>query len=212
MPRSLNAELPNRNSCRAWVRITSRTGALMRERCATCLASLRRILGEAEMRGTALILPDRLVDGNQSLTVAGRALDLLYFGWGATPGDLVVLDRASGVAFAGGLVSAGRVPSIRDAHVDDWILALDALARRAPAVIVPGYGAVTDVAGLSTTRDYLRALDERVRTLYRNGTGLAEATDHAALPAFQKLDDYAIIHGQNVQRRYLQLEEDELKN
>ena len=67
-------------------------------------------------------------------------MELLYFGWASTPGDLAVLDRDSGVVFAGELVSAGRIPELRDGKLDGWLQALDRLRHVPARVVVPGHG------------------------------------------------------------------------
>jgi len=105
---------------------------LMRERCQHCLDNLRKILGQEAMAGTRLVLPQKTIDRSTTLEAAGRKLDLLYFGWSSTPGDLAVLDRESGVLFAGGLVAAQRIPELRDGKLDSWLRALDQLERIAP--------------------------------------------------------------------------------
>jgi len=183
-----------------------RSAQLMHERCAHCLENLRLLLGEEAMRGTRLVVPGRLVDGSLILNVGGRELELLHFGWGATPGDLVVLDRRSGVVFAGGLVSIGRVPETRDGKIDGWIAALDALARLPARRVVPGHGPVSDLAQALRTRDYLLDLDSLARRLYEQRLSLLEALDRSELPAYRDWGAYATVHRRNLQQRYLELE------
>lgn len=183
-----------------------RSAQLMRERCAHCLENLRLLLGAQAMRGTRLVVPARLVDGSQIVRVAGRELELLHFGWGATPGDLVVLDRRSGIAFGGGLVSIGRVPETRDGRLPQWITALDALARLPARQVIPGHGPVADIAEVRRTRAYLSDLDALARRLYDEGLSLLEALDRSDLPAYRDWGAYASVHRRNVQQRYLELE------
>ena len=188
-----------------------RSAQLMRERCEHCLETLRRLLGERAMAGTRLVIPDRLVDDSQCLHVAGRELELLHFGWGATPGDLAVLDRRSGVVFAGGLASIGRVPDTRDGRLEGWIAALDALAMLPARQVIPGHGPVSAIAEVRHTRAYLVALDALVQRLYGDGLSLLEALDSSDLPAYRHWGAYATVHRRNVQQRYLELELDDLE-
>jgi glyoxylase-like metal-dependent hydrolase (beta-lactamase superfamily II) len=183
---------------------------LMRERCQHCLENLRKILGAQAMAGTRLVLPEKTVDQSITLEVAGRTLELLYFGWASTPGDMAVLDRDSGVLFAGGLVSAGRIPALRDGKLDSWLQALDQLGRVRARVIVPGHGPAGGSEIIQATASYLRALDERVQALYKAGAGLIDAVDVATLPAYAGWSMYPSLHRQNVLHRYLQLEVEEL--
>jgi glyoxylase-like metal-dependent hydrolase (beta-lactamase superfamily II) len=188
----------------------TQTVELMRSRCDHCLANLRAILGEEAMAGTRLVVPQRTVSGTTTLTAGGRTLELLHFGWASTPGDLAVLDRASGVLFAGGLVCNGRIPELRDGQLPGWLGALDGLEALPAGRIVPGYGPLSDKRGIEQMRRYLLDLDKQVRALYRSGSSLLEALDRADLPAYAGWSMYPGNHRRNVQQRYLQLELDEL--
>jgi glyoxylase-like metal-dependent hydrolase (beta-lactamase superfamily II) len=188
----------------------AKTSALMRQRCNHCLENLVSQLGEEAMAGTRLIVPDRTVERSQAMRVAGRDIELLHFGWASTPGDLVILDRASGVVFAGGLVSNGRVPELRDGQLAGWLEALGALERTPARIIVPGHGPVGGRDLVDLTAAYLRALDEQVQSMYKRGATLTQTVDDVALPAFAHWDLYSTLHRQNALHRYLQLETEEL--
>jgi glyoxylase-like metal-dependent hydrolase (beta-lactamase superfamily II) len=183
---------------------------LMRSRCDHCLSNLHKILGEEAMRGTRLVVPERTVTESTVLDVAGRRLDLLFYGWASTPGDLAVLDRESGVLFAGGLVANQRIPELRDGKLDGWLQALDRLEQLPARAIVPGHGTVGGKEQVQATAAYLRALDAKVRALYKEGASLMQAVDTADLPAYAGWSMYPVSHRQNVLHRYLQLEVDEL--
>jgi glyoxylase-like metal-dependent hydrolase (beta-lactamase superfamily II) len=99
------------------------TTKLMMARCEHCLENLKRVLGE-ELEGTRLVAPQREIDATTTIDAGGRRLELIYLGWASTPGDLAVLDPDSGVLFAGGMVSAGRIPDIRDCDFEGWQRAL----------------------------------------------------------------------------------------
>jgi glyoxylase-like metal-dependent hydrolase (beta-lactamase superfamily II) len=187
-----------------------KSAALMRERCEHCLENLRLILGDDEMVGTRLVVPTETVSGTTDITVAGRRLSLVHPGWASTPGDLMVLDRATGVMFTGGVVVNGRIPELRDGRFDDWIAALDALDAIGATILVPGYGPPLPSAEGRVTRDYLRALDRRVRELFDGGASLMEAVDQGAVPAFADWSGYETVHRKNVLGRYLQLELEDL--
>jgi glyoxylase-like metal-dependent hydrolase (beta-lactamase superfamily II) len=187
------------------------TVRLMRERCGTCLEKLRTVLGEDAMRGTRLVYPGREIDVTTTIDVGGRRIDLVYLGWGATPGDLVVVDRATGTAFAGGLVAVERVPSLHDARFAGWIDALDRLAESRPRTVVPAYGPPAGPAAIAEVRGYLTALDGVVRRAYDEGLSLLDATTSLDLPAYRTWGTYATTHPRNVHYRYLDLEQSELK-
>lgn len=188
----------------------AKSADLMRARCEHCLENLKLILGEEEMAGTRLIVPARVVDGDTDIVVGGRRISLIHPGWASTPGDLLVLDRATGVLFTGGLVVNGRIPELRDGRFADWLAALDGLAKIPATILVPGYGPPMPPADAARTRDYLLALDRRVRALYEANTSLTEAVDRATLPDFADWSGYDTVHRKNALQRYLELEVEEL--
>jgi glyoxylase-like metal-dependent hydrolase (beta-lactamase superfamily II) len=182
------------------------SAGLMRSRCEHCLANLTQLLGSELMAGSRLVLPTRTVDSSTRLTVVGRELDLLHYGWAATPGDLAVYDRSSGVLFAGGLVSARRIPELRDGKLAGWLSALDRLEAIGARWVVPGHGPVSAPTVLGQTRTYLLALDARVREVYDAGASLLEAVDMVDLPQYRDWGMYPVTHRKNAHQRYLELE------
>lgn len=187
------------------------TVELMRSRCAHCLDNLREALGEAAMEGTRLVLPDRTVSDTTSLEAGGRRLRLIHPGWAATPGDLLVLDEATGTLFTGSVTSQGQIPLLRDGRLASWLTALEAVTALAASRVIPGHGPVPAPDAVNATRDYLAQLDREVRRLYDSGASLLETLDRAELPAFSHWAGYASVHRKNVQQLYLTLELEDLQ-
>ena len=179
---------------------------LIEQRCEKCLKNLNAILGSEEMAGTRVTVPSRIITDTTSMTVAGRALDILYFGQTSSPGAIAVLDRASGVLFGGGLVTLGRIPDTKDARIDAWRAALAALKQRGPRLMVPGEGPVAAVARVDELDAYLGALQTSVTQTYLQGVSLGDAGAHSALPAFSTVPLYRPAHNKNVEQLYLFLE------
>ena len=188
----------------------SEVAALIKQRCAKCLANLKKILGDDEMAGTEVRVPDRIINGAQTITVAGRVLQILYFGTSSSPGSIGVLDMTSGVLFAGGLVAIDRVPDIKDAQISPWLTALDALREKKPVQVVPGFGPVCAVDRLAELADYLVSVQTVVAETIKNGISLADAPRHAQLPRFENLSQYRPDHDKNVASVYRQMERDSL--
>lgn len=189
----------------------AKSADLMRQRCDHCLDNLRLILGQEAMKGTRLIVPEQVLEGSAAvLESGGRALELIHPEWAATPGDLMVLDRATGVLFAGGVVVQDRIPELRDGQLRGWIDAITMIRRLAPSAVVPGHGPLISADDAQRTADYLSALDARVRELYLKGTSLLDAVEQAALPGFEDWAGYGTIHRRNALNHYLELEIEEL--
>jgi glyoxylase-like metal-dependent hydrolase (beta-lactamase superfamily II) len=183
-----------------------RTAQLIRERCSVCLANLRKMLGEDEMAGSRVTVPNRTIDGTTEIDSGGRKLQLLHFGPASTPGDLAVLDPQTGVLFAGSLVSNGRIPELRNEQIPGWLGALENLRGLDLKTVVPAFGAPLHGDDITQTGVYLRELDASVKRAYKNGMGLTQAMHTVQVPAFSNYKLYETAQPQNVQRIYLQLE------
>jgi glyoxylase-like metal-dependent hydrolase (beta-lactamase superfamily II) len=181
------------------------TTKLMKARCDHCLENLKPVLG-AELEGTRLVLPQREANATTTIEAGGRPLKLIYPGWASTPGDLAVFDPDSGVLFAGGMVSVGRIPDIRDSDFEGWLRALRELQALGAKRVVPGHGAVSGPAAIASTAAYLDALDQVVKGLYAESSSLMESVEKATLPAYRDWSLYPTTHRQNALHRYLQLE------
>lgn len=135
--------------------------------------NLYRLCGDW-MKGTEALPPDRTVEPGV-LRVGGREFELREL-HGHTASDLVVVDRRSGVMFAGGLVFASRVPTTPHADVQAWLASLDALQAVSARRRVPSHGPVGDGTddGLAQTRRYLQWLDAHFRDAARRGLEMNE--------------------------------------
>jgi glyoxylase-like metal-dependent hydrolase (beta-lactamase superfamily II) len=180
---------------------------LMASRCDACLQNLRALLGAQEMRGTALLEPDQLLDGARELdALIGRAVRVLYFGTSSGPGDVAVLDVPSGTLFAGGLLDAMRIPDVQDSDLAGWKRALQALHGLGPKTIVPGHGPAAAGNLIYTVERYLTQLESRVRELLRANAPLSAVPDAVQLPEFRHWDQYDTIHRRNASIVFLRLE------
>ena len=189
-----------------------KTAQLMQSRCENCLHHLKETLGVGEMRGSRVVVPDQLVDGSEFISVAGMSLELRYFGWGNTPGDLLVFERNNGVLFAGGVVDVGRVSELRDSRVQEWQSILRQLNELPVKHIVPGHGPIGDKSAIEQMQNYLNAIDSKVRALYDQGVSLSDVESKGDLPEFAHWALYREQHHKNVHRVYLQLEQTDLEN
>lgn len=182
--------------------------ALMAARCDGCLQALRKLLGEEEMRGSALVEPDLRFDGSYAIDAIGRPVRVLAFGHSSGPGDAAVLDVQTGTLFAGGLLDAKRIPDVQDSDLAGWHRALDEMHGLGLRTIVPGHGPAAPANLLWTVERYLVQLEARVRALLRANAGLSEVADAAWLPEFRDWDGYETIHRRNASVLFLRFERD----
>jgi glyoxylase-like metal-dependent hydrolase (beta-lactamase superfamily II) len=164
------------------------------------------------MAGTRVPRPDRLFKGSQPLAVAGRSLELLDHSGAAAPGSIAVWDRESGVLFAGGLASFGRIPETRDGALAEWIRALRRLSGVPARAVIPAHGPIGAPADLGGVAAYLSALQGRTRQAYAAGASLLEAPRTVAVEEYRGWALYDSVHPRNVHHAYLALERRELQD
>jgi glyoxylase-like metal-dependent hydrolase (beta-lactamase superfamily II) len=192
------------------VQMQAQAARLMAARCEGCLKTLQRVLGEDEMRGTAVIKPEQLFDQTQTLATIGRPVRLLSFGHSSGPGDMAVLDEDTGTLFAGGLLDNGRIPDVQDSRLDGWERALAALHAQRLQRIVPGHGPVADAGLVDTVQRYLTGLQAGALALLQADAALSQVPDRLQLPAFQHWDQYDTVHRRNASVVFLRLEQERL--
>ena len=183
-----------------------RSAELIAARCETCLHNLRSVLGDEAMAATGVVKPDRLIEGDETLVLIGRPLRLIAPEWSSAPGAVAVFDEWTSTLIAGNLVTAGRIPDLRDANAEGWRNALVQLEATRCSHLVPGYGPVGNCADIESFARYLTALENRVAALLKVGVSLAELRDRCDLPEFARWDQYEQRHSQNANYVYLRLE------
>jgi glyoxylase-like metal-dependent hydrolase (beta-lactamase superfamily II) len=180
---------------------------LMAARCEGCLKTLQRVLGDDEMRGTAMFTPDGVFEAGHTLeALIGRPVQVLYEGHSSGPGDIAVFDARSGVLFAGGLLDQGYIPDVQDSDLAVWAKALARWQTLPLRQVVPGHGPASSPALIGDVARYLVQLQRRAAELLAKGTALSEVADLTELPDFRGWDQYDTIHRRNASVVYLRLE------
>jgi len=152
----------------------SRLPTALAQRASTYLTRLEELLGRAAA-GTEPVPPDVVVDGQMTLDLGGRTLELKGWPTAHTNNDLTVFDPTSGVIWLGDLLFRERIPSL-DGSIKGW-LAVSEQLRAIPATIgVPGHGAAGRDwrDGLAVQDDYLKQVAGTVRTAIEEGKSLSE--------------------------------------
>jgi quinoprotein relay system zinc metallohydrolase 1 len=170
--------------------------------------NLYRLCGDW-MKGTESLLPDTDI-GPGVLRIGGRELELREW-CGHTVSDLVLIDRRSGVAFAGGLVFAERVPTTPHADLKAWLDSLAALevleASKAVQRWVPSHGRIDAPDGLAGTRSYLQWLHERLADAAARGLEVNEVLRLPVPPAQRALAAFEAEYVRNVIHLYPRYEQ-----
>jgi glyoxylase-like metal-dependent hydrolase (beta-lactamase superfamily II) len=102
-------------------------------------------------------------------------IELLWFGYGNTRGDLVVHLPARGIVASGDLVVA-PIPFGFNSHPASWVKVLDSLLALKPKTLVPGHGPVMrDLGYVRSVRDWLARIDRETRAAVTRGDSLPAA-------------------------------------
>ena len=138
--------------------------------------NLYRICGDWMQRTVSTPPSQPLTPGAR--TMGRHHIDLVRLE-GHTDDDLVLVDRTSGVVFAGGIAFRDRIPTTPHANIAHWLVSLDQLqkivADSGARLLIPSHGpALGKADAIAQTRQYLLWLDARMRRAAGEGRDLAE--------------------------------------
>ncbi len=120
-----------------------------------------------------LALPDIGVDGNVTLWLGGRRVEVVTVR-GHTGGDLVVALPDAKVLFCGDMVWRRTSPNVIDGNVADWIAAVTSFGAMPDAAVtrfVPGHGDVANAADVADFGAYLQLLATATAEARKSGLG-----------------------------------------
>lgn len=179
----------------------------MEARGAAQLDALRPVLAE-KLAGTRIALPSEWVDGKRTLVLGGETIELLHGAGGHTPGDMIVWLPGQRVAFAGDIVYVDRMLGVLPvSSTRNWLDSFARLEALDPRIVVPGHGAVADLAkARRDTKDYLLALRAHMKAAIDANRDLQQAIESFDTRPFAYLRNAAELVGPNASRTYLEIE------
>jgi quinoprotein relay system zinc metallohydrolase 1 len=161
------------------------------------------------MRGTGASVPGVALSG-ASETIGGHDFVFVPLA-GHTAADLAILDRHTGVLFAGDIVFLDRALTTPQARPKEWFASLDTLGQVSAALVVPGHGpAEPGRRAMDQTRDYLSWLLDSLTRAVDDGLDEMEAM---ALPIPERFSGVALARyelGRSVVHFYPRLEAERL--
>ena len=176
---------------------------LMEARGAEQLKAMQALLRE-KAHGTELALPHGFSGDTKEVRFSDSTLQLSYFGPAQSAGDIAVWLQRQEIAFAGAIMQSDALPALSaDSSLVNWIASYDGLASLRPSQIVPGRGALGNLARMDAdTRAYLVALQAEIEQGVQRGASRAEIVAQAEkskrLAAFKRLQGYASVGPANV--------------
>jgi cyclase len=147
-----------------------------------------------------LVYPHLLFERRLEIDLPPTPLVLEHLG-GHTPDSIVVDLPEAGVLYAGDLIFEGRVPFLRQAHVEEMLQALRHLEQMGTRTVVPGHGALCDMAYVARFRGYVEALRDKVAELVAQGRERGDVLDSDQLPEWWTRDRPDLLRA-NVARVY----------
>lgn len=190
-------------------RATAVTRAGMQRDVKSYEDNLYRLCGEW-MKGTQALLPQQDIAPGP-LRIGTREFELRELA-GHTASDLVLIDKTSGVVFAGGLIFHQRLPTTPHAEPKRWLASLDALAPLVvERTVVPSHGPVhRGDTGLTPTRDYLRWLDQSFARWAKEGADVNDVLRAPMPAAFRVWAAYPAEYVRNVAHLWPRYEKEAL--
>lgn len=139
-------------------------------------------LEELGVEADELVAPNRTFKLATVVDLGGRHVELVHFGAGHTPADVVALVPDAGVVFAGDLIEESGPPSFEtESSLSGWPRALDGFlgTLRSDSIVVPGHGMPVsrefafrqrgELAGTYLQLEYLFMQGARPDNVYERG-------------------------------------------
>ena len=155
----------------------------------------------------SIVGPDHTVSDHKILDLGNREIELTAWPAAHTHTDLTVLDKKSGVFWAGDLVFREHIPVI-DGSLKGWLSVMPDLEKIKASKIIPGHGPVADnwKDALSAQYEYLNTLLTETRQAIADGKFMEEAIDTIGQGQKDKWKLFDQHHKSNVSKAFTELE------
>ena len=133
--------------------------------------------------------PTETFQGRRDLKVGDLTVELHELGPAHTAGDVVAWLPERRVAFTGDLVFHGGAPILWEGPVGNWIRACELMLDWQPEIIVPGHGAVGDMAMLREMLAYLTFVRDEATARFQAGLSWQDAAWEISMDGFSNLGE-----------------------
>jgi len=125
--------------------------------------------GAFDFKGIELALPDETFDGELTVRVGDRELQLIEVGPAHTRGDTLVYAQRERVLFSGDILFSAAHPIAWAGPVSNWVAACDRILAMDVEVIVPGHGPLAGLEAVRELKAYFEYLYAEARTSHAEG-------------------------------------------
>jgi len=155
---------------------------------------VEQAFGPFDFAGIVMAPVTDTFDGAHTLTVGGRAVELVEVGPAHTAGDVIVHVPDAATVFTGDIVFIGSTPIIWAGPVANWLRACATIRALNPSVVVPGHGPVVGVAAMEPLERYLTWLHAEASARASAGMSALEAAFDIELGEYAEwLDSERIV-------------------
>lgn len=125
------------------------------KRLGKVLRPLGREMAPFDWADVELTLPNETFEGELSVAVGEREVQLIEVGPAHTAGDAVVWASDVSVCFAADILFIGCTPITWAGPIGGWLAAIERISSLGAVTFVPGHGPVCDQAAVDLLREYL---------------------------------------------------------
>ena len=157
------------------------------------------------MDETVVTLPNLVFKEEMEIFVGGYSLRLMHVR-GHTDGDVYIYIEQLKTLITGDLVSYKKIPSLKDAYVEEWIAAMDLLGDFDAEIYIPGHGEPGGKPVLIAMKHYLLKLKEMILKQLEKGKSLKETQAVIRPVLAQKYKSWKNLKwlDANIERAYLE--------
>lgn len=150
---------------------------------------LDHYMGNFDFSDIEHVPPNDTFQGQKTLHVGGRRVELTELGPAHTRGDIIVHVPDARVCYTGDLVFHGGHPIMWAGPVTNWIAACDHILGLDVDVVVPGHGPVSDKTCVQGLRDYFTHIMGETRKCHEAGLPWDEAAFEVGYASFDSWID-----------------------
>lgn len=137
--------------------------------------------GAFQFEGIEHTPPTRTFDGELTLTVGDKRVELIEVGPAHTGGDVLVWVPEDKTIFTGDILFIDGTPLVWAGPVANWIEACRRIEAMDVETVVPGHGPITDRRGARAVAEYFEYVTAEARKRYDAGMSVMEACKDIAL-------------------------------
>jgi glyoxylase-like metal-dependent hydrolase (beta-lactamase superfamily II) len=168
----------------------------------------RKCFGPFEFEGIRHTPPTRVFEGETTVRVGDKTVELIQVGPAHTRGDVLVHVPGDRTVFTGDILFIDGTPIMWAGPVQNWIDACRRIVEMGVETVVPGHGPITDERGVEAVRGYLESVRDETRKRYDAGMDAFEAARDIALGDYASWGDAERIVV-NVDRLYREFSGDD---